>query len=158
MAASILRGPWVLTNHRTRIMVIMTTTSPPAAAFSPRDALLKLASFGVVGGGIAGAHLVFGIGIPCPLLWLTGIQCPFCGSTRAAGALARGDLSLAWSFNALLVVGLVILGLLAIAWLVELAGGPALRPPARLRPFTQNRVYVVVGVIAAVFMLVRNLV
>ena len=44
------------------------------------------------------------------------------------------------------------------AWTVELAGGPALRPPRQLRPLTQNKVYLVVAVVAALFMVVRNLV
>ena len=53
------------------------------------------------------------------------------------------------------------LGLAAVcaaAWTVELAGGPALRPPRRVRPLTQNKVYLVVAVVAALFMVVRNLV
>ena len=53
------------------------------------------------------------------------------------------------------VVGLVVW--LAIAWTVEVLGGPALRPPARLRPLTQNKVYLVLGIVATVFMVARNL-
>ncbi len=129
-----------------------------ADGFSPGRALGRLMAFGGAGAGIAAAHLLFGIGLPCPLLTLTGIQCPFCGSTRAAGALAQGDLAAAWSYNALLVLAVPVLVLCAIAWTVELAGGPKLRPPAALRPLTQNRIYLVVGLIAVGFMVVRNLV
>ena len=130
----------------------------PASAFSARRALLRLGEFSLAGGAIAAAHLLLGIGIPCPLRTFTGILCPFCGGTRAAGALAGFDVAQAWSYNALLVVAVPILAGLAIAWTIEALGGPALRPPARLRPLTQNKVYVVVGVIALVFMVVRNLV
>lgn len=134
--------------------------APPAhapSAFSAAVALRRLAAFGLVGTGIAAAHLLFGIGLPCPLFALTGVQCPLCGATRAAGALARVDLAAAWSYNALVVVALFICAGCALVWLVELLGGPALRPPSRVRPLTQDRVYVVVGVIAVGFMLVRNL-
>ena len=71
---------------------------------------------------------------------------------------AHGDLAAAWSHNALLVVGLGLAAVCAAAWTVELAGGPALRPPRWLRPLTQNKVYLVVAVVAALFMVVRNLV
>lgn len=134
------------------------TTAQTTPTFSARRALMQLAGFGAVGSGIAAAHVVFGVGLPCPLLSLTGIQCPLCGSTRAAAALAGGDLASAWSHNALFVVAVVILGCCAIAWVVEAAGGPALRPPRRLRPLTQDKIYIAVGVIAAVFLVIRNLV
>ncbi len=135
----------------------MAPTAVVPGTFSAAEALRRMAAFGLAGAGIAGAHLVFGVGLPCPLFTTTGVQCPLCGSTRAAGALAHGDLAAAWSYNALLVVGLAVAALCAVAWLVELAGGPAVRPPRRLRPLTQNRLYVAVAVVAAVFMVVRNL-
>lgn len=125
--------------------------------FSARSALISVASLGAVGAGIAGAHLFLGIGLPCPFLALTGWQCPFCGSTRAAGALLRGDLAAAWAYNQLLIVAIVVLGACSLAWLVEVAGGPALRPPARWRPLTQQKVYAVLGVVALAFVLARNL-
>ena len=128
------------------------------AVFSPGVALSRLLGFGAVGAAIAGAHLFFGIGLPCPLLSLTGIQCPLCGSTRAAGALAEGDVAAAWGHNALLVLVLPILIVCAVAWTVELAGGPALRPPKSWRPLTQTKIYWIAGVVGAVFMIVRNLV
>jgi hypothetical protein len=52
----------------------------------------------------------------CPLRTLTGLDCPFCGSTRAAGALARGEVVPALDHNALFV--LVILPLAVLAWVV----------------------------------------
>lgn len=131
--------------------------STRAEPFSPHRALRSLGAFALAGVAIAGAHLIFDIGIPCPLRTFTGILCPFCGATRAAGALANFDVGLAWGFNALLVLGIPVLGLLAIAWTVEVLGGPALRPPARLRPLTQNKVYLVLGIVATVFMVARNL-
>ena len=46
-----------------------------------------------------------GQGLPCPLLLLTGWQCPACGMTRAAVALLQGDLGAAFSCNALWLQG-----------------------------------------------------
>ena len=67
---------------------------------------------------IAGASylaLTFvGLRISCPIHSLTGVFCPGCGSTRAARALLRGDLELAFHNNALLLLSpvLVLLGVL----------------------------------------------
>jgi hypothetical protein len=70
-----------------------------------------------------GRHLV------CPLLALTGLLCPACGSQRAVHSLAHGDLVGAWDMNPLLVVlapvGVVVWG----RWLVRRSGG-ADRPGA----------------------------
>jgi hypothetical protein len=69
----------------------------------------------------------------CVLHQLTGIPCPTCGTTRAALALARGDLVAALMLNPLvslvLVVGLVG-GLLAPPWVA--ARGPLPRLPSPL--------------------------
>ncbi|MCH5218645.1 MAG: DUF2752 domain-containing protein [Muribaculaceae bacterium] len=51
----------------------------------------------------------------CPLLTLTGLECPGCGSQRAVHALLNGDLPGAWGFNPLLVVMLPVVGLMAYA-------------------------------------------
>lgn len=46
---------------------------------------------------------------PCPLLALTGLYCPGCGSTRALHALLHGDLAQAMAMNPLLVIALPVL-------------------------------------------------
>ena len=38
---------------------------------------------------------------------LTGHPCPFCGSTRAVGALCAGDLSAAWQLNPFGVIAFI---------------------------------------------------
>jgi hypothetical protein len=67
----------------------------------------------------AGALLGTGIvGIPCWFHAVTGADCPFCGGSRALGALLHGDLAGALRFNAFAVLvllpaaiaGLVLLG------------------------------------------------
>ena len=42
-----------------------------------------------------------GWGFPCPLLLLTGLQCPLCGMTRAAASLLRLDFAAAFAYHAL---------------------------------------------------------
>ncbi|WP_243789416.1 DUF2752 domain-containing protein [Saccharopolyspora gloriosae] len=59
------------------------------------------------GAGALGLVLSTGvIPLPCPLLFLTGLDCPFCGGSRMIGALLHGDLALAADLNffALVVV------------------------------------------------------
>lgn len=53
---------------------------------------------------------------PCPLRNTTGVDCPFCGATRAAASVANGDLALALDHNAFFVVA--ILPVAAVAWVV----------------------------------------
>lgn len=43
------------------------------------------------------------IGLPCPILTLTGWQCPGCGSTRALYSLLHGDPVKAFAMNPLLL-------------------------------------------------------
>lgn len=50
----------------------------------------------------------------CPLLLLTGLYCPGCGSTRCLFALVHFDLPLALAMNPLLVVSLPLLALMTL--------------------------------------------
>ncbi|GAA2183489.1 hypothetical protein GCM10009785_27260 [Brooklawnia cerclae] len=140
-------------------MATMSAPAPVLPAFSARRALTRLGAFVLVGGAIAAAHAVLGVGVPCPFRELTGLQCPLCGSTRAALRLTRGDVASAWSLNALFVVAVGVLIVCGVVWAVEALGGPAVRPPRWARPLLrQNRLYVIVGVIGVVFAVVRNIV
>ena len=49
--------------------------------------------------------------VPCPVLTITGLECPGCGMTRACVAIARGELSAAWSLHpfAFLLIPLALL-------------------------------------------------
>ncbi|GAA0629105.1 hypothetical protein GCM10010174_56600 [Kutzneria viridogrisea] len=75
-----------------------------------------VAALGAVAAGVAlgtGA-----LSIPCWYHALTGLDCPFCGGSRALGALLRLDLPAALGYNAFavlvllpaVVIGLVLLG------------------------------------------------
>jgi hypothetical protein len=89
---------------------------------------------GVYAGGLALSALfaTTGVGVPCPFLALTGWQCPLCGATRMGAALLHGDVAAAYAFNPLVLVALTVLGALAVVWAIEVAGGPAIRPPRRM--------------------------
>ena len=63
------------------------------------------------------------IPLPCPLLELTGMACPFCGGTRAAHALAHGDVATAAGHNAVVVSAVPVLVVLWFRWSVRRARG-----------------------------------
>jgi|LSQX01.2.fsa_nt_gb hypothetical protein len=49
---------------------------------------------------------------PCPFHYLTGCNCPGCGSLRAIHSLLHGNVSTALSMNPLMVVSIPILGVM----------------------------------------------
>lgn len=130
-------------------------TEQPPAAFSPAAALTRVGQLGLVCAGLGGIYLATGAGIQCGLARL-GVLCPFCGGTRMVASMLRGDLAAALHWNPMLFFGGILLALVCLAWVVEWAGGPALRWPARWGRLTEKRLYVVAAVVAGVFMVVRN--
>lgn len=67
----------------------------------------------------------------CPFALVTGMACPGCGLTRAAGWLVRGDMGAAWTAHPLILV-VAAWGLAA--WVVRLrrAGGGSVRVNRRV--------------------------
>ena len=86
----------------------------------------------------------------CPFRALTGLWCPGCGGLRAVHDLMTFDVAAAWGMNALLVLALPVLAALWAQWLRHAWLG---------RPFAvvTARGAVVLGVVLAVFTLLRNL-
>jgi hypothetical protein len=80
---------------------------------------------------------------------LTGLDCPFCGSTRAAASLGAGDLLGALDHNALFV--LAILPLAAGLWLVWSRRSWAGRPP----PTIPNRAVLALVALTGIWWVVR---
>jgi hypothetical protein len=92
--------------------------SAPAAS-------VRVGSLGVAATALAGLYFLNPntTHVPlCPLHSVTGVWCPFCGSTRAAYALLHEDFATAIRDNVLFVVAVPILLILAGRWL---AGRPA---------------------------------
>lgn len=86
-----------------------------------RGLALVLAGGGVLAvvNGLSGGR----IGLPCPFHAVTGLDCPFCGTTRMAAALLEGDVARAWSYNPPMLVVLpvvaLVVGYLLLAWTLE---------------------------------------
>ena len=108
---------------------------PPSASRTvvARTGLLCLGGLALYGVGLGVLLTTTGSAIPCPFRLATGWLCPLCGSTRMAAALMHGDLGAAFGLNPGVLVALGLLLLLGLTWVVELGGGPRLRPPAGLR-------------------------
>jgi len=137
------------------------STRRPARAFRASRGLGYLGGFAAGGVGLSALYALTGVGLPCPFRIATGWDCPLCGGTRLGTALLRGDVVAAFSYNPVVLVGLVVLTGLGVLWTVEALGGPAARLPARLSaPLARvsPTQWLVLGLaLAAVFVVLRNL-
>lgn len=133
--------------------------SPAPAGPAPASLARRLAAPAVTLAGVAAAFAYVGAVDPnepghypvCPLLQLTGIYCPGCGGLRSAHAVATGDLAGAFGSNAMAVVGYGVFAVLWAVWVVRATRGA----PTRI---TLSPVHWwSIGVVAAVFSVVRNL-
>jgi hypothetical protein len=98
---------------------VSTSTATAQRARSLRGPVVVAAGVGAAWLTAASLRLSDSGATPCPWRALTGLDCPFCGATRAAASLARGDVVTALDHNALFV--LVILPLSLVAWSVWVA-------------------------------------
>ncbi len=140
---------------------MVATSTYRAGEFKASAGLSYLGGFFAYGVGLSALYASTGIGLGCPFRWVTGWQCPLCGSTRMGSALLHGDLAAAFAFNPAVLVGLVVLGILGVLWSVEVLGGPKVRPPdrlaVRLRRVHPTR-WLLGGLAAAVlYTVIRNL-
>lgn len=106
----------------------------------PRRAMPRaLRALGLLVGLVAMAWLARRLGLPlpgCPLRELTGVPCPFCGSTRAFAALAELNFLGAFRLNPLVSFAALVAGAV---W-----GGELLRSggsPVRLSASTNTRAH-----------------
>ena len=125
-----------------------------AAPFDPAQGLRGLAGFGAAGLTLS-ALGAFGVGLPCPWRALTGTLCPLCGATHVGVSLLRLDVAGAFAANPFVGVLLVLLTGLGVAWAVEAAGGPGVRPP-RVLTRTPEAWWLALGVLAVTWGVLRN--
>ena len=88
----------------------------------------------------------------CPTRFLTGLDCPLCGTLRGLHDLSRGHVASALDHNVLLVVTVPLLLWIWIRWVRTAASGR----PAPALPSPRWAVPVMVSV-AVAFTVVRNL-
>jgi len=82
----------------------------------------------VLGGLVVRDPNVAGHYPTCPFLAVTGLYCPGCGALRGLRALAGGDPAAMFGYNAMLVVGVVLLAWAWLAWTGRCTGRWRLRP------------------------------
>ncbi len=123
--------------------------------FSPARALRSAAWFGAAGLALSAVKLTTDLRVDCPWRALTGTLCPLCGATTMGSRLLVGDLAGAWASNPFVLVLFALGGVAVIAWTIEVAGGPALRPPRALR--SPALWWSMLGFAALAFMIGRNL-
>jgi hypothetical protein len=111
----------------------VVSTVPAVSGFRPETGLKWIAGLFAYGLGLSALYATTGFGLPCPFRAITGWDCPLCGGTRMGSALLHLEIGAAFAFNPLAMVALIVVGSLGVAWTVQLAGGPALRPPMAMR-------------------------
>lgn len=124
---------------------------------SPREALFRVGSVGVLGVGVGALHLLTGFGLPCPFRAVTGWLCPFCGGTHMAEALIRADVPAAWAANPLVLVVAVLIGVRAVGWLVEVVRNPQAASRQWLPASWHRHWFAAFVVVSVAYVLVRNL-
>lgn len=87
----------------------------------------------------------------CMFHELTGWQCPGCGSQRAFHSLLNGDLYAAWHYNALFVLEIPLIVLLAMAWWLRD------RVPSLNRVLNSRSVILVILTIIILWTIFRNI-
>lgn len=138
----------------------MTDLAAPGTATSSRVRALRAPAAGLITVGLAagwlhrtdGYAVLPGNLLSCPLHATTGLWCPFCGGLRCVGALTRGDLSAALSFN---VVVVALLPVLAVWWCLATRAAWEGRHDCAAR--VTNRFWLGLGLVLAVFTVWRNL-
>ncbi len=120
--------------HNRRVV----STVPAVSGFRPETGLKWIAGLFAYGLGLSALYATTGFGLPCPFRAITGWDCPLCGGTRMGSALLHLEIGAAFAFNPLAMVALIVVGSLGVAWTVQLAGGPGLRLPARLREWSAS--------------------
>lgn len=87
----------------------------------------------------------------CAFKMATGLDCPGCGSQRAIHALLHGDIVAAWHSNAMLLIGLPLVGLLLAARALRH------RHPALERTLNSQGIILILLAALVLWTIVRNI-
>jgi len=137
--------------------VLGRSTPNPAGQPPHRLYLRELSAFLAVGLGLTVLYVLSGdrLGLPCPLRLATGLDCPLCGGTRMAAALLHGDITAAWHYNAMVLVGVAAVGLW---WLLTIGYKIGLVHRLPRLPARWQRPAIIAGlVVVLAFSVARNL-
>lgn len=133
---------------------------PPLTTPGARSSAGRWRTFGVVAAGgvllVGYDRLAARLGPVCPFHAATGLDCPFCGGTRALHALLRGDVAAAVDHN-LLVMLLLAAGVAAAGWWALTRIVPALPRPDGQAVLAADRTWIAVAAVLGVWWLLRNL-
>ena len=96
--------------------------APRAPAVDPRIDRYGAAALATVacGGALVVGRALVGVSLPCPLLGLTGVPCPGCGTTTLATMVLRGRVGDAVTADP---AGVVLLATLVLVAGLHVAGG-----------------------------------
>lgn len=128
-----------------------------ALGLTTRQAFALGGGLTVAAAGILMAPALVGRDVlpPCVFRSLTGLDCPFCGGTRATRALLTGDLGGAFDHNALVPLAALLLIGVGIWWLVARSTKVDFAPVRRV--FAAKAFWFGLLAVLLVFWVVRNL-
>lgn len=134
------------------------TPPPVRSAIARPDRVREIGAFLALGTGLSAMYVVSGhrVGLPCPFKLLTGWDCPLCGGTRMGASLMHGDVSAAFHYNPLALIGLTALGLGWLMLLGQRVGIVRARLPALSRR-RRRTLGLVAGAVVLAFSVARNL-
>ena len=139
----------------------VASVAPVESRFRPDSGLKWIGGFFAYGLGMTVLYASTGVGLPCPFRMITGWNCPLCGGTRMGDALLHLDIGAAFAYNPVALVGLLVLATLGMLWTVQLAGGPAVRLPKRVRDrptAVRPTTWLIAGIVSIVgYTILRNL-
>lgn len=106
----------------------------------------------IVGLAYAGLCSVTGVGIPCPLHFVTGLYCPSCGISRMLLHVLKLDFKTAFRYNQCLFCILPIIGLIILSDIIKYIKTGHTKPNR-----FQSFICILIIIILIIFGILRNM-